>query len=68
MPESFSLPREADHLSRWHMWLKGMVIVSNNVTLCIEPFRLFQGVDFPTRQAVREQVAAAYEDAFGGVV
>ena len=31
------------------MLLKGMVIVSNNVTYHIKPFRLFQGVDFPSK-------------------
>mgnify|MGYP006157755839 CR=1 FL=1 len=64
VPESFSLPREADHLSRWHMWLKGMVIVSNNVTYRIKPFRLFQGVDFPSK-AVMFDYANKWMPIFG---
>ena len=31
------------------MWLKGMVRVSKNVSYRIKPFRLFQGVDFPSK-------------------
>ena len=64
VPESFSLPREADRLSGWRMWLKGMVIVSNNVTYCIKPFRLFQGVDFPSK-AVMFDYANKWKPIFG---
>ena len=64
VPELFSLPREADHLSGWCMWLKGMVIVSNNVTYRIKPFRLFQGVNFPSK-AVMFDYANKWKPIFG---
>ena len=49
VPESFCLPRETNRFNGWCMWLQGMIVVSQNVTYCIKPIRLFQGVDFPSK-------------------
>ena len=58
------MPRMADHLSEWRMWLKDMVIVLNNVSYHIKTFRLFQGPDFPSK-AVMLDFANKWKPIFG---
>ena len=48
----------------WHIWLKGMVVVSNNVSYCIKLFQLFQGVDFCSK-AVMFDFANKWKPIFG---
>ena len=53
MPESFCLPWEADRLSGWH-----------NVSYRMEPFLLFQGVDFRSK-AMMFDFANKWKPIFG---
>ena len=45
VPENFELPKKTKRLNGWQMWLCGQVVVSNNVTYKLKPFRLLTGKD-----------------------
>jgi hypothetical protein len=54
VPENFELPKETKRLNGWRMWLCGQVVVSNNVTYKLKPFRLLTGKDLHKKSVERE--------------